>query len=130
MASFYIASKFENKAAVAALAAALESMGHTISHKWYEVETAYMEDAPKHAREDFEGVRKCDIFAAIFVENFAYLNVYVELGAALAFGKLVCIIGHADDKCLFTRLEDAKIMRFSNTAVFMTWVMASAARRG
>jgi len=122
--AFYIASKWENKDNVARLAAELEKMGHSISHKWFAVEAAYMQDAPMHARLDLHGVRDCTTFVALFDADFSFLNAYVELGMALALSKKVFIVGQADKNCLFTRLEepDAFIERFDGVDSFLAFM--------
>ncbi|MBU2249737.1 MAG: hypothetical protein KKD77_23525 [Gammaproteobacteria bacterium] len=121
---FYIASKWENKRKVAELASVLERMGHVISHKWFAVEAAYMEDAPIHARLDMYGVRDCTTFLALFDIDFPFLNAYVELGMAVALRKEILIIGQADTNCLFTRLEppDADIDRFDSVEQFLAYL--------
>jgi hypothetical protein len=106
------------------LTAELEAMGHVISHKWFAVEAAYMQDAPLHARLDLNGVRNCTAFVALFDADFPFLNAYVELGMALALDKAVFIVGMADKNCLFTRLEepDASIERFDGVDSFLAFM--------
>ena len=129
--AFYIASKWENKPNVARLAASLERMGHVISHKWFNVEAAYMEDSSLHARLDFHGVRDCSIFVALFDAEYPFRifsNTYVELGMALALGKPVFIVGKEDSNCLFTWLEepDASIERFDDSDSFLAFMGSRA----
>lgn len=104
MASFYIASSFDNKERVAEVVHALKNMGHTISHDWSQFEHAYLQHAAKHAQLDMEGVLKCENFVGLFDVPLAPLNTYVELGIALALQKHIYIIGNFDTKCIFTRL--------------------------
>lgn len=122
--SFYIASKWENRFRVAELAKQLEALGHTISHKWFDIEAAYMQDAPVHARLDFRGVKECTIFVALFDLAWPYLNAYVELGIALGSDKPIYIIGEHDRSCLFTQLEppDADIERFVSPESFVAYM--------
>ncbi len=122
MASFYIASKFENKEKVLRLMHELESMDHTITYKWVYQTHAYADDAGQQAQLDYKGIVDCNTLVALFEEEFAYLNAYVELGIALGCDKHIVIIGSCDDKCIFTKLPG--ITRYDNTEQFLQAVRA------
>ncbi len=118
MASFYIASKFDNKEQVLTLIKTLEKMGHTITYKWVLQPMSYMEDAPQQAQLDYLGVRTCENFVALLDKLFKpHVNTYVELGIALGSDKRIFVVGTYDKTCIFTRMDN--ITRYDNVTKFL-----------
>lgn len=97
----YVATKFENKKTAKEYMDLLKQAGHTISHDWANAE----EVSRKQALMDLRGVADCDVFVGIFDKELAYKGALVELGAALALGKPVYIIGEWSGihECIFFR---------------------------
>ena len=98
---FYVAGKFENKEEIKVLQNELRKGGHIITVDW----TWHKYDDPgypsQYAVEDIIGASSCDAYVGVFKEDVGYKGALVEMGAALAFGKKVYLIGHAIDSCLF-----------------------------
>lgn len=117
MATFYIASAFDNRHKVAAIIKLLREMGHSITHDWTVQEVAYTHHAAKHAQEDMDGVVACTDFVALFDEPLHPLNTYVELGMALGLGKRIYVIGNFDKDCIFSKLPG--IQRFNALVDFL-----------
>lgn len=120
--SFYVAGKFEDKRHIAVIMRALVAMGHTISYWWVNQEPTTDPATEKaQAALDMQGVFECDVFAALFVDPLPYLNVYVELGMALAKNKIVCVIGASHEhNCIFTQL--GKVHRFETVEEFYKFI--------
>jgi len=101
MTIFYIAGKWEEREQIREIQKALIEKGHEITCDW----TYHEKDDPgypvTYAVEDIEGVKNCDVYVGVFVSDLNYKGALVEMGAALATFKTVCIIGHAIDSCLF-----------------------------
>jgi hypothetical protein len=75
------------------------SAGHTLTYDW----TIGEQLSPEQAVRDLNGVIESDFLAVLAERNLAYKGAYVELGAALASGKPVYIIGQGMDECLFLK---------------------------
>lgn len=97
MAKIYVAGRFTEKDAVKAVMRLLEEAGHEITHDWtYEtVEgltgNAVLDVFQGAADDDMKGVIDCDAF--VLLHNDTCKGALVELGAALAWDKVVIIIG-------------------------------------
>jgi nucleoside 2-deoxyribosyltransferase len=121
MASFYVATKFENKNKALALMLKLEALGHSIAHKWVYQTEAYCEDMAQQAELDYLGVMRCDTLVVLLDEPFEpHVNTYVELGIALGAGKTIYIIGSYDKQCIFSHMPG--IMRLANTKQLLATV--------
>lgn len=88
--SCYVGSKYENKQVVREYMDLLKQAGNTISHDWTTAEQA----SRKAAMLDLRGVADCDVFVGVFDQEVDYNGTLVELGAALALGKPVYILGN------------------------------------
>ena len=98
---FYCSGKWSERKEVRELQDKLIELGHTITVDWTphkEEDEGYPSD---YAEEDIIGVRECNIYVGLFVNRHNYKGALVEMGAALALNKIVVIIGHAIDSCLF-----------------------------
>jgi nucleoside 2-deoxyribosyltransferase len=97
----YVASKWENKPRVKEIMTILREHGHTITYDWTECEVSNVEQAIL----DLRGVADADILVGVFEKDTAYKGSLVELGAALALGKPVYILGDAPViyDCIFFR---------------------------
>lgn len=95
----YVASKFENKRTVQQYMDLLKQAGCLITHDWVAADIA----SRKQAMLDLRGVADCDVFIGIFDQEVAYKGALVELGAALALGKPVYIVGNWSgmQECIF-----------------------------
>jgi len=117
---FYIGGKWEEREGVRKLQNELRRLGHIITIDW----TWHEEDDPgfpsQYAIEDIVGVTSCDAYVGRFVSKVNYRGALVEMGAALAGGKRVFIIGHAIDSCLFA--NHPLVQRFDNEAVFLRFI--------
>lgn len=96
----YVASKFENCAAVSDAIAQLTAAGHTITRDWtvqehwdWSTPGAAERLAWRAAYLDVEAVRQSEVFIMLTYEGLSMQGAYVELGVALGLGKLVYIIG-------------------------------------
>ena len=117
---FYVAGKWQERLDVQTLQHALIELGHEISLDWtYHTEAD--EGFPlSYSVEDIEGVRKCDVYVGRFLNNHNYKGALVEMGAALALNKIVCIIGRAIDSCLFA--HHPFVMQFETQQDFLDLV--------
>ncbi len=121
MASFYVATKFENKANDLALMNKLEAMGHSISHKCVYQTEAYTVDKAQQAELDYLGVMRCDILVMLVDKHFEpHVNTYVELGIALGAGKTIYVIGRHDETCIFSWMPG--IIRLDTTKQLLATV--------
>lgn len=87
----YVAAKFEEYERAREIMRWLQASGHTITHDW----TRTKGIGPMQAIADLRGVTDADVFVGIFEKNLKYTGALVELGAALATGKLIYILGKA-----------------------------------
>lgn len=87
----YVAAKFEMKALVASLYHYLKRAGHVITYDWL---GAPDQPSAAVAYDEIEGVRTAD--AVVVVAHPLGCGLWVELGAALALGKRVLLIGDTD----------------------------------
>lgn len=105
----YVAAKFEDKERVRALYAKLRAAGHEITHDWtFETEEGMSGERLEHylrdcAEDDLEGVSTADIF--LMYPHEQGKGEYVELGAALVFGKPIVTIG-PQTSCIFFKIGD------------------------
>lgn len=101
----YVASKFEEKERVREVMNLLRAVGHEITHDWTQVEQFTRLAAMK----DLRGVTDADVLVGIFEKPLKYKGAYVELGAALALGKPVYILGDAARKCIFLKHPNVRL---------------------
>lgn len=101
----YLATKFENGARAAELATALEAAPHnfTITRKWWEYPPFESDEvlAREEAAADIDAVRSADALVFIDEEDLDYRGAWVEVGAALALGKTVYVLGEYHKKAVF-----------------------------
>ena len=117
---FYIAGKFQEREEIRKLQNELRKMGNIVTIDW----TWHEEDDPnypsQYAIEDIIGATSCDAYVGLFVNEVNYKGALVEMGAALACGKMVFIIGHAIDSCLFT--SHPSVQKFENELEFISFI--------
>lgn len=101
---FYIATKFENKQAVADAITELIEAGHEVPYDW---SSAQVKDE-EQARNDVEGVRTADALIGIFDADYAYKGAIAEIGMAIILGKPIFIIGNWLDNMIFMYLTNVK----------------------
>ena len=95
----YVASKWENKKRVQEVMSLLKASHHEITYDWTHCEVSNREQAIL----DLRGVAEADVVIGIFEDDVAYKGALVEVGAALALGKPVYVVGNAPvvDLCIF-----------------------------
>mgnify|MGYP001594002866 CR=1 FL=1 len=95
----YVAGNRHDIPRIQHLMAKIEQMGHTITHDWTEqskgldAEAYSTSELARKAVEDIEGVRKAELVVALLDQDLIYRGALGEVGAALALGKPVAIIG-------------------------------------
>lgn len=89
----YVATKYEFKDRAREVMLELSRAGHLVSYDW----TINEQGSALQAIADLRGVQDADFLIAIFEKDAAYKGAFVELGAALALGKPVYVLGHAAD---------------------------------
>ena len=100
----YIAAPWVDRAYASAVATEFERAGHTITHKWWDVDSTHepptmssLHDAYSHeflcdqALEDIRGVLACEVF--ILLDTRKSEGKAVEQGIALITGKPILAIG-------------------------------------
>ena len=100
----YVGGKWQDKVRVRAVMDVLRAHGHTITHDWtYEDPKTPYYDVPIT---DIRAIERADCIVLALVEDLGYTGSWVEMGAALAYGRPVYIIygdwlyrqfGHSDD---------------------------------
>ena len=113
--NFYVASKFENKKAVRNAINCLEPYGHHVTYDWTVSETI----SPLQAQRDLHGVLTADFTVVLlnyptsdlicncgtgWEQATQYKGTLIELGAALAMGQFVFILGDYLDGHVFYEL--------------------------
>jgi nucleoside 2-deoxyribosyltransferase len=95
----YVAGKWSRRAEAAALARRLEKQGHEITHPWWEHEDPLpgtIEEADRNrfyarcAADDLGAVQRADL--VVLIHDPGCRGAFVELGAALAYGKPIRIV--------------------------------------
>lgn len=90
----YVAGKFEDRENIRSIYHILKQYGHTIALDWTNHEHPKSDkEQEQWAIADIEGVKQCDTLIAIFSKDYRYRGALIEVGAALALGKPVIIIG-------------------------------------
>ena len=97
--NFYVATKWEDRGSAKVLMDALVKRGHHITYDW----TVQEQELPQQAIADLQGVFSADYLVVLAEHHRPYRGVYVELGAALACGRPVLLVGDGLDECLFIR---------------------------
>lgn len=95
----YVATKYEEWPRARDVAALLETWGHEITFKWWEVQAPLKDKAQM----DLAGVQAADALVVIFEQDLPYRGAFVEFGAALGAGKPIFVLGNAidDQMCVF-----------------------------
>jgi len=107
MALIYLAGKWEEAHIIKQYADRLRAHGHAITTPWFESHTGPEIEIPalkEQAIADVDGVRRCLYFIGIFEKYLPYSGAVTELGMAIAFGKVIYIIGHGIERNIFTHL--------------------------
>ncbi len=97
----YVAGKWEERNICKGVMAALEDSGCKITHDW--TASDEKENLAQSALDDINGVKNADVLVFIAIEGHHYRGSFVEMGAALALGKPVIVVGAATDveTCIF-----------------------------
>lgn len=116
----YVAGKWEEREEVRKLQQQLRHLGHQITVDW----TWHERDDPgfptQYAVDDIKGVIACNAYVGIFKNGLSYKGALVEMGVALACGKMVFIIGHAIDSCLF--VSHPSVQKFETELEFISFL--------
>ena len=117
---FYVAGKYEEREEIRVLQNTLRELGHeiTVDWTWHEVDDPGF--PRQYAMEDINGVICGDAYVGRFINEHTYKGALVEMGAALAMGKWVIIIGHAIDTCLF--VGHPLVQQFETESEFLSYV--------
>jgi hypothetical protein len=98
---FYMSGKWEEREEIKELQEEICKLGHMLIVDW----TGHEKDDPgfpsQYAIDDIQGASDCDFYVGLFKNPYYYKGALVEMGASLAYGRKVYIIGHAIDSCLF-----------------------------
>lgn len=117
---FYVMGKWEEREEIRKLQAELRRLGHIITIDW----TWHNEDDPgfpsQYAVEDIIGACSADACVGRFINKHNYKGALIEMGASLASGKRVYIIGHAIDSCLF--VGHPLVQKFDTELEFLSFV--------
>lgn len=104
MKRIYVAGKWQDRKTISEIMTNMLSLGHKITCDWtdHEYPTENIEaKLMDYAIADIQGVIDCEVFIFYAVKFFDYRGALVEMGAALALGKPVYIIGKAINGCIF-----------------------------
>ena len=113
---FYVAGKWQERDVVSNIMQELRERGHEVTIDWTNHSEGEKGYPVQFAADDIEGVRGCDVFLGIFINDHQYRGALVELGAALAMGKITMIVGGATESCLFT--HHTTVQRFATMDLF------------
>lgn len=118
--NFYVAGKYEERGEIRRLQDKLRELGHRIIIDW----TWHKEEDPgfpsQYAIEDINGAAWAGAYVGRFINKHTYKGALVEMGAALAMGNRVFIIGHAIDSCLF--VGHPLVRQFYNEDEFLNYI--------
>jgi hypothetical protein len=101
----YVATNFARATLARAVMTTLEQDGHVITHDWTG-ENAAGKSGDELARylqrcaiQDFSGVRRCQVL--VVLNHPQGRGMFVEVGIALALGKIVLVVGPSMAECIF-----------------------------
>ena len=115
---FYVAGKWQDRELIREIMDKLEAMGHEITVDWTRHEYPDNEDVLSiWATLDIHGVQTCDTFVVLFINGHRFRGALVEVGAALAMHKRVCVIGNDEDSCIF--LKHPLVKKFGQVSSFL-----------
>ncbi len=121
MTRFYVAGKWQDRKNCRKLMDELQGLGHAITYDWT-IDEENAEGYPVlNTINDLRGVQICNAYVGRFVEENHYRGALVELGIALGLGKLIYIIGHCEDACIFT--NHPSVQHFEDEDDFLSYVM-------
>lgn len=112
--NLYVASKWENRARVREVMNDLQSLGHTITQDWTQVE----QESADQAAADMFGVLQAESLIILAEEDWPFRGTYVELGLGLAANIPVFFIGPYA-RTIFDRLPSVR--RFDTYRDFIQW---------
>lgn len=95
----YVAGKYESKDFIQLVIEELRLNGYDITFDWTRDP---IEDWAERAKHDLDGVRRCDCLVVVALNPYHYRGTLGEIGAALALGKPVIIIGPCLNDFLFS----------------------------
>lgn len=104
---FYIAGKWQDRGNAKYVMQQIESMGHQVTCDWTHHDfdkggvVASTIKLSNIAMEDFAGVNECEVYVAILVNPYEYKGLWVEMGLAMAWEKVIWTVGHYGDSCIF-----------------------------
>lgn len=115
--NIYVFGKKEQLTQIRYLQAELRQAGHFITFDWTVVvgyfqlskDVITAEIDRNNAVCDIEGIKVADCVVGYVPDKLPFRGAYVELGAAIALGKPVLLIGHGMDECVFVHHPLVKI---------------------
>jgi hypothetical protein len=105
-----VSAKYCERARARKLMADLERQGHRITVDWTNHTQEDNEHLREYAIEDIKGATHAHVAIFIMERNHKYKGCWVEMGAALAKGRKVFIIGRAGDSCVFVNHPRVRII--------------------
>ena len=115
----YIAASFPRKNEANELASRLGGQGHDVISQWHEQDSEYGGgELPARAERDLCDIADCDILVSLTGDDLSHGGRHGEVGAALAYGKEVCIVGPRE--MVFHHHETVQV--FSNVDAFLGYV--------
>jgi len=99
---FYIAGKWEEYELIGKYAAMITERGHEVTHAWYSTNVGPNISLMAASIADLRGVMDADCCVFVFERKLPYSGAMSELGAALALGKLIYVIGLGGAQNVFT----------------------------
>ena len=101
----YVASKWQDREIIKQIQKDIELAGHSISYDWtdhsFDPVAGTKKDLERLAVEDIQGVINADLLIVYAVFHYSYEGAFCEMGAALALGKPIYVVGYAIDSCIF-----------------------------
>ncbi|MEY3784443.1 MAG: hypothetical protein RLZZ230_765 [Candidatus Parcubacteria bacterium] len=104
---FYIAGRTSRILEIRDIVTKIKYLGHEITHDWTAMEDAdlprpyhvHIDKVQAFAQKDINGAKSADVF--VILGDQSGTGMYVELGAALAFGVKVYAVGEYNDMTVF-----------------------------
>ena len=119
----YVGAKYCERGAAKRLMAELVRQGHKITVDWTNYTKEDAESLTFYAQEDIRGVKQANVAIFIFENPHKYKGCWVEMGAALAKGRKVILIGKAGQSCVF--VSHPKVMTISSMDNFLKLPLTS-----
>ena len=118
-----MSAKYCERTRARKLMAELERQGHRITVDWTNHTKEDTESLREYAIEDIKGATRAKVSIFIMERYHKYKGCWVEMGAALAKGRRVIILGKAGNSCVF--VNHPKVMLLSGIEGFLKMPLKS-----